>query len=93
MRLGRVLAIVLVLGGIAFGLWGGLFSTLDLWKLKGRVKAEREAIGRLELEIDSLAAWAEALEDDPVTQERVAREHFGMLRDGEMLYRVEQAER
>ena len=93
MRLGRVIAIILVLGGIAFGLWGGLFSTLDLWKLKGRVKAEREAIARLELEIDSLAAWAEALESDPVTQERVAREHFGMLRNGEMLYRVEPVER
>jgi cell division protein FtsB len=84
----RFVVLSLILGGIAFGLWGGLFSTLDWWKLKRRVEAERQAIAQLEVEIDSLAAWAEALEDDPATQERVAREHFGMIRDGEILYRV-----
>ncbi|MBI2537005.1 MAG: septum formation initiator family protein, partial [Gemmatimonadetes bacterium] len=31
----------------------------------------------------------EAIERDPATQERVARELFGMIRPGEILYRVE----
>jgi cell division protein FtsB len=47
------------------------------------------AITRLRLEIDSLQKEAEALETDPAAQERVAREAFGMLRPGEILYRVE----
>ena len=47
---GRFIAVVLILGGIAFGLWGGLFSTLDWWKLKQRVENERQAIERLEAE-------------------------------------------
>ncbi len=90
---GRFIAVVLILGGVAFGLWGGLFSTVDWWKLKQRVEGERQAIERLETETDSLEAWAQALESDSATQERVAREVFGMIRDGETLYRVEHLER
>ena len=90
---GRFIAVVLILGGVAFGLWGGLFSTVDWWKLKQRVESERQAIERLETETDSLEAWAQALESDSATQERVAREVFGMIRDGETLYRVEHVER
>lgn len=90
---GRFVALVLIVGGIGFGLWGGLYSTLDWWKLQRRVAEEQDAIVRLEAEIDSLTAWAAAVESDSATQERVAREHFGMIRDGEMLYRVEPIER
>ena len=93
MSVGRFIALVLVVGGIGFGLWGGLYSTLDWWKLQRRVESEQEAIVRLEAEIDSLAAWAAALESDSATQERVARERFGMIRNGETLYRVEPIER
>jgi cell division protein FtsB len=70
-----------------------LFSTLDWWKLKQRVEGERQAIERLDTEIDSLESWAQALESDSATQERVAREVFGMIRDGETLYRVEHVDR
>jgi cell division protein FtsB len=90
---GRLVALLLIVGGIGFGLWGGLYSTLDWWKLKRRVADEEQAIVRLEAEIDSLTAWAAALESDSATQERVARERFGMIRNGEILYRVEPIER
>ncbi len=93
MSFGRLVALLLIVGGIGFGLWGGLYSTLDWWKLKRRVTDEHKAILRLEAEIDSLTAWAAALESDSATQERVARERFGMIRNGEILYRVEPIER
>ncbi len=93
MTAGRFVALLLVVGGIGFGLWGGLYTTLDWWKLKRRVADEQRAIVRLEAEIDSLTTWAAALESDSATQERVARERFGMIRDGEMLYRVEPMQR
>ncbi len=93
MKWTNIVALVVVVGGLAFGFWGGEYSTLDWWTLKKQVRAERQALGRLEIEIDSLSAWAELLETDPVTQERVAREKFGMLREGEILYRVEPGER
>jgi cell division protein FtsB len=38
--------------------------------------------------VDSLRRVVNALENDPATQERVAREQFGMIRDGEILYRI-----
>ena len=78
-----------MLGGVAFGFAGGEYGTLDWWQLKRQLREEQAAVERLTAEIDSLRKEAEALERDPVTQERVAREAFGMLRPGEILYRVE----
>ena len=80
---------MVVLGGLVFGLLGGEYSTVDWWKLRNQLRAELQAIERLKVEIDSLEKEIEALETDPETQERVAREAFGMLRPGEILYRVE----
>ncbi|HWP36657.1 MAG TPA: septum formation initiator family protein [Gemmatimonadales bacterium] len=85
----RIAAVVMAVGGVGFGFAGGEYGTLDWWQLKRDLERERQAVERLDLEIDSLQREAEALERDPVTQERVAREQFGMLRPGEILYRVE----
>lgn len=89
MKPGRIAALVVLVGGVGFGALGGEYGTLDWWQLKRQVRAERAAIEALERELDSLRAEAEALERDPATQERVAREQFGMIRPGEVLYRVE----
>jgi cell division protein FtsB len=35
-----------------------------------------------------LGRVARALENDPVAQERAAREQFGLIRNGEILYRI-----
>jgi cell division protein FtsB len=85
----RILAGVVLAGGVVFGAFGGEYGTFDWWQIRQRVRLERVAIQALERELDSLRAEAEALERDPATQERVAREEFGMIRPGEVLYRVE----
>jgi cell division protein FtsB len=79
-------------GGAVFGFAGGEYSTIDWWKLRQSVRQEEQAVARLRLEIDNLTEEAVALETDPATQERVAREALGMLRPGEILYRVERGE-
>ena len=89
MKPARVLGGIIALGGLAFGYAGGEYSTGDWRTLRDNVAAERAAIARLRVEIDSLTPEAEALETDPAAQERAARERFGMLRPGELLYRVE----
>ena len=89
MRRGQWVALGVFAGGIVFGAFGGEYGTLDWWQLHQQVQQERAAIARLQLQIDSLAQEANALEHDPVAQERVAREQFGMIRPGEVLYRVE----
>ena len=72
----------------AFAVQGGEYSTLDLWRLGRQERREQDAIVRLRGEVDSLTRVQRALETDPVTQERVAREMYGMIRPGELLYQV-----
>lgn len=78
-----VLAVVVV----AFAVEGGEYGTYAL--LNQKVKRQRLllAIDSLETEIDSLKEVKRAVLTDPATQERIAREEFGMVRNGEILYR------
>jgi cell division protein FtsB len=80
------LAAAALLAGVAFQ--AGEYSTLDWLMLRGRLARERQAVRELEVELDSLARRARALDSDPVAQERAAREEFGMIRNGEVLYRL-----
>ncbi len=79
-------AVVLVLVG--FALEGGTYAIQDQLLLHSRVRAEQEKIAQLRHELDSLNREERALKTDPVTQERVARELYGMIRPGELLYQV-----
>ena len=89
MKLSRIVGAVAFTGGVAFGFVGGEYSTGDWRTLRRELASENGAIERLEAEIDSLRGEVEALENDSLTQEREARERFGMLRPGELLYRVQ----
>jgi cell division protein FtsB len=63
----------------------GLFSIL---RMKGMKSALQDEISALETQRDSVAVYNDALRNDPETVERVAREEFGMIKDGETCYRV-----
>jgi cell division protein FtsB len=83
------LAALAVLGGAAvFALGGGEYSILDWLELRRQERAESEAIARLEVEVDSLARYAERVKTDRRLQEQIAREDFGMIRKGEFLDRI-----
>jgi cell division protein FtsB len=84
----RVLVGLVMLGMVGFAAEGGEYGTLDLLRVRGRVQREQAAIARLRNELDSLARVEQALTTDPATQERVAREVYGMIRPGEILYQV-----
>src|SRR5205807_80735 len=75
-----------VLAGLA--VQAGEYGTVDWLKLRRQLIQERRAVRDLEVEVDSLARLARALESDPAAQERAAREQFGMIRRGEILYRL-----
>lgn len=75
---------------LAAGYWsvfGGEYSVLEVRSVRAAVLDEEARLAQVEQRIDSLAAWKELLTNDPVTIERVAREEFGMIREGETLYR------
>jgi cell division protein FtsB len=86
-RLKRSIVPGLLLLASYFALFGGEYSFFELRAARAAVVSERAALAGLDREIDSLRAWADSLEEDPATLERVARERFGMIRDGETLYR------
>ena len=82
--------IALALAATYFAIQGGEYRTIDL------VRQHREQV-RLNREIDSLTRIVDSLLKhkqkvltDPVTQERIAREEFGMVRGKELLYRFAQ---
>ena len=71
-----------------FGIQGGEYATTDLFALRRQEASERAQVERLRVVVDSLQKAAVAIEHDLRTQERVARERFGMIRRGELLYRL-----
>lgn len=78
-------------GGLAllvFAVFAGEYSTPDWLKLRRQLGEERDSVASLQVAVDSLSRAAHDLETNPVTQERVAREEFGMIRSGETLYRL-----
>ena len=83
-----MLIAAVVVAMAVFALEGGEYGTRDLLQLKGQIRDERERIAELRHEVDSLGRLGRALRTDPATQERYARELYGMLRPGEFLYQV-----
>jgi cell division protein FtsB len=77
-------AVVLLLVAVL----AGEYSTIDWLKVRSQLSQERDSVESLRAQVDSLARVARALENDPATQERAAREQFGLIRNGEILYRI-----
>jgi len=73
---------------LVFAVQGGEWGTFDLFRQQSRLGRLRHDVDSLRREVDSLARYKKALETDPVLQEKIAREEFGMLRGkNELLYR------
>jgi cell division protein FtsB len=70
-----------------YALWGGEYTAFDLVRLAEQQSQQEVGLARARAEVDSLTALVRALESDPVAIEAVARERFGMIRAGEVLYR------
>ena len=88
MKRSRLLGLAGAVALALFALLAGEYSTFDWLELRRRVATERAAVQGLASEIDSLERAARAFETSAAEQERVAREDFGMIRDGEILYRL-----
>lgn len=90
--IGKIVFWLLVIGGAVFALQGGEYSTRDLWRqrqMKSRLTIETDSLARV---VDSLKKEANAVQTDRATQERIAREQYGMVKgDREILYRFDDA--
>ncbi len=85
-RPGRLILFALAAGAVYFAIQGGEYGTSDL--VRQRIEKRRLAatIDSLAREVDSLKKYRKAVETDPRMQERIAREQWGMVRAGEILY-------
>ena len=88
MTAARWAALAALLFALYFGIQGGEYGTTDLLALRRQQSAEQAQVIRLRQVVDSLTREATAIEHDLRVQERVARERFGMIRRGELLYRL-----
>jgi cell division protein FtsB len=84
----RWAALAAVALAMYFAVQGGEYGTADLLTLRRQEASERDQVRRLRQVVDSLQREATAIEHDLRAQERVARERFGMIRRGELLYRL-----
>ena len=84
---GRLIWGALILGALVFALQSGEYSTLDIVRQHHRVTELRARSDSLQRAVDSLARAERAVRTDPATQERIAREEFGLVRGDEILYR------
>ena len=77
---------------VFFALQGGEYSTRDLFVLHTRTRRLTHEVDSLQRQVDSLDRFLRLVKSDSATQERIAREEFGMVRgDKEILYRFGEA--
>lgn len=72
---------------VYYAVFGGEYSIFELRQARIDIEKAEVELADLRERVDSLRARADSLENDPATLERIARERFGMIREGETLYR------
>ncbi len=88
----KALLIAGALGVAYFAIEGGEYGTSDLVRQRIRRTRLMSEIDSLQRQIDSLDRYRKQILTDPVLQERIAREQFGMVRgDKELVYRFTDA--
>jgi len=83
----RVVLPGLLLAAGYYAVFGGEYSALELRSIRAEVVEGKASLESLDRETEELAARADALVNDGRTLEVLARENFGMIREGEVLYR------
>ena len=84
----RVLLGAVVVAAVLFAVEGGEYGTSDLLRQRTRTRTLTDSVRRLARVVDSLEQYKQLVLTDAATQERIAREEFGMVRGNkELLYR------
>lgn len=86
--------LALILGGFIF-IWFAFIDTYSIWtrielsQRKADLKAKTE---QLKAETVILKRQIQDLKNDPALLERIAREEYGMKREGETVYKIKEIE-
>ncbi len=91
-KLKKLLLPGILLAAVYYAVFGGEYSVFALRRAKTEDRLEQAGLQELHRQIDSMQARADSLKTDSATLERIARERYGMIRDGETLYRFAEPE-
>ncbi len=86
--------LALILGGIVV-VWFTFFDTYSIWtrvELSQRKAELKEQKKQLKSETQVLKQKIEKLETDPFLLERIAREEYGMKKEGETVYKIREVD-
>lgn len=82
--------LVLILGGFVF-IWFAFIDTYSLWTrydLSQRKDNLKQKTEQLKSETAKLKQQIQDLKNDPALLERIAREEYGMKKEGETVYKI-----
>lgn len=91
-RLKRLIFPGLLVLAAYYAVFGGEYSIFEVRKTRTLQEEQAAVLERTRAVVDSLRLRADSLENDPVVLEQLARERFGMVREGEVLYRFVDAD-
>jgi cell division protein FtsB len=77
----------LVAGAAYYAFFGGEYSLMEARKLERERGIEQQRLVETRREVTSLRARTDSLHHDSATLERIAREKYGLIKEGERLYR------
>jgi len=83
----RVLVGAIWLAAVWYLVFGGVYNVFDIGILERDHDAAMNRIDSLIARTDSLVQRGDSLVNDPLTIERLAREEYYLIRDGEKLFR------
>ena len=84
----RAVVVAIAVAVLIFAVQGGEWGTWDLFRQQRRLARLAHDVDSLRHDVDSLTRYRKAILTDPVLQEKIAREEFGMVRGNhELLYR------
>ncbi|HEX2165940.1 MAG TPA: septum formation initiator family protein [Longimicrobiales bacterium] len=87
MKLRIIFGVVLLVGAGYFAVFGGDYDVFDLRRVRQERALEEQRAKEVSSEVTALRARRDSLASDSATIERLARERYGLIRDGERLYR------
>jgi cell division protein FtsB len=87
LKLRVLLGLALLAGAAYFAVFGGDYDVFDLRRVRQERALEEQRARELAADVETLRAREDSLANDSATIERIARERYGLIRDGERLYR------
>jgi cell division protein FtsB len=86
LRLRLIVGLLLLAGAAYFAVFGGDYDVFDVRRVRLERALEEQRVRESRADVERLRARRDSLSDDSATIERIARERYGLIRDGERLY-------